>query len=613
MKLKKNLALIDSSISYEEIKTLVNDTSFITFDYASHLLLTKKNIKHEVSDSFLNSDELDFLQEKVYEFSNWHYSEKVASTLFHKNVNLGSLFYIELWMFLIPLTKKFFEIIKIVEKYNVEKIVTSYLICELGKCLQLEFTNLSSKTENIDYYYDSLKFETDIFSLKLSPETFSKLKNLSEKILNPFVNSSKNPSKKNILLVEFNTINSEKLLYEFSKNNIDITSYCRRRPAIWNSRSLSIIRKSNSIVPNFSDLIDDQILENTSKVCEKKIAQSKELFEDAEYFKDFFKIHNSSFWDFLKPYLIKLFEKRLNKSIFEIELAEKALKTNRPDYVLIQSESGNTEQIILSLSKKLNIPVILLQHGFLKSSKGGFKFNQFTKSIIDKSDYFIVWGHDIIDNLKNHGVNSKNIHALGSFMHDELFQIKNYNEQKKHLLLITEGPIWVDVRDYKIDELERYKKSLIHIFQTTKNLNKKLIVKLHPYETDHDEKNIAKKIDPKISVKKTQNLQSLIDSSELVISLGTSISTAVIDAIIMNKPVIRLQFGEWYGDFGDGSCLNVEKNNFQATVEKILSNRQFREDVIKHQKKFLKKYLINPGTSTKNIISYINSGPENFS
>ena len=70
MKLKKNLALIDSSISYEEIKTLVNDTSFITFDYASHLLLTKKNIKHEVSDSFLNSDELDFLQEKVYEFSN---------------------------------------------------------------------------------------------------------------------------------------------------------------------------------------------------------------------------------------------------------------------------------------------------------------------------------------------------------------------------------------------------------------------------------------------------------------------------------------------------------------------------------------------------------------
>lgn len=196
MKLKKNLALIDSSISYEEIKPLVNDTSFITFDYESHLLLTKNNIEHEVSDSFLNSDELDFLQEKVYEFSNWHSSEKAANTLLHKNVNLGSLFYVELWMFLIPLTKKFFEIIKIIEKYDVEKIVTSYLICELGKCLQLEFTNLSSKTENIDYYYDSLKFETDIFSLKLSPETFSKLKNLSEKILNPFVNSSKNPSKK---------------------------------------------------------------------------------------------------------------------------------------------------------------------------------------------------------------------------------------------------------------------------------------------------------------------------------------------------------------------------------------------------------------------------------
>ena len=81
----------------------------------------------------------------------------------------------------------------------------------------------------------------------------------------------------------------------------------------------------------------------------------------------------------------------------------------------------------------------------------------------------------------------------------------------------------------------------------------------------------------------------------------------------MNKPVIRLQFGEWYGDFGDGSCLNVEKNNFQETVDKILSNRQFREEIIDNQKNFLKKYLINPGTATKNIISYIKSGPENFS
>ena len=178
MKLKKNLALIDSSISYEEIKPLVNDTSFITFDYESHLLLTKNNIEHEVSDSFLNSDELDFLQEKVYEFSNWHSSEKVANTLLHKNVNLGSLFYVELWMFLIPLTKKFFEIIKIIEKYDVEKIVTSYLICELGKCLQLEFTNLSSKTENIDYYYDiSNQFESKEKVIQILDELQNIIKN----------------------------------------------------------------------------------------------------------------------------------------------------------------------------------------------------------------------------------------------------------------------------------------------------------------------------------------------------------------------------------------------------------------------------------------------------
>ena len=164
-----------------------------------------------------------------------------------------------------------------------------------------------------------------------------------------------------------------------------------------------------------------------------------------------------------------------------------------------------------------------------------------------------------------------------------------------------------DIRDYTIDELEKYKNSLIHIFKTTKNLNKKLIVKLHPYESDHNEQEIAKMIDQSISVVKKKNLTSLLQNSDVVISLGTSISTAVIDAIILNKPVIRLKFGEWYGDYGDGSCLNVEKEEFQDKLNQIITDDKFRKQLLLTQKEFLDNYIINQGNATRNIVTHISN------
>tara|TARA_Y100000310_G_C20703955_1_gene832909 strand:- start:15715 stop:17544 length:1830 start_codon:yes stop_codon:yes gene_type:complete len=600
-----NIILIDETISYNEIKNFVNDHTFITFDQKSHIMLNENNIEHQISDSFIDKDEFQLLQEKTYDFSNWYTSKVVNEKLKHKNVNLGSLFYIEFWMFLIPLTKKFFELVKISKKYKTQSFLASPLICELGKCLQLEFQNISRKNYNISYFYDYLQVDTNILSLKLSSENFSRLKHISEKLVNPLLKNSSKPTKNSVLLVEFHTINSESLIQELKNNDIITISYCRRRPAIWNLKSLQIVRNYDLIIPSYADLITDEVLETVSRIVHDKQVISETLFNEEKIFYKIFKINGFSLWKFIKPHLSELFKKRLEKSILEIELANKILRMIKPNSVVIQSESGTTEQIILSLSKSLKIPVILLQHGFLKNSIGGFKLNKFTKSILHDSDHFFVWGNYMINTAKKFNMNLNKISALGSFSHDNLFKIKNSNKEIKHLLLITEGPICVDVHDYSPKELDEYRNSLKHIFQTTKNLNKKLIVKLHPYEKDHDEKTIAKEIDSSIRVLKKSNLQSLIESSDVVISLGTSISTGVLDAIIMNKPVIRLSFGEWYDDFGDGSCLNTEKNDFQKILNQLITRDKFRQEVIDSQKKFLDEYLINQGSASKNIVSQI--------
>ena len=608
MKLKNNLVLIDSTISYNEIKHLKDNSDFITFDNDSHLMLQNHNLVHSVSDSFVNNAEFDLIQEKLYIFANWYDNEKIKNDLIYKSVNLGSLFYIEFWMFLIPIVKKFFEIIKLSKKIDKQNVYGSQIICQMAQCLQLNFFNINDNKKSVEYFYDNLEFNTNFFSLKLSSKNFHKLKNMSEKILQPLV-EQKNISKKNsVVLIEFNTLSIENLLQEFKTKDIATISYCRRRPAVWNLKSLEIVRKNNCIIPTHPNLINDKIVKNFPNIFREKLMSLSNLFENEVIFSKLFEINEISFWKFLKPHLHTLFKKRLENLLFEIDLGYEMLNQTKPDYVLIQSESGNTEQIILSISKTLNIPVILLQHGFLKSTEGGFKLNKFTKSIMNDSDQFIVWGNFTLENLQKFGMNKTKIFSLGSYTHDKLFSPQKISKNKSsHSLLLPEGPIMGDIRDYTIDELEKYKNSLIHIFKTTKNLDKKLIVKLHPYESDHNEQEIAKMIDQSISVVKKKNLTSLLQNSDVVISLGTSISTAVVDAIILNKPVIRLKFGEWYGDYGDGSCLNVEKEEFQDKLNQIITDDEFRKQLLIAQKEFLDNYITNQGNATRNIVSHISN------
>jgi len=608
MKLKNNLILIDSTISYDEIKHLKDNGDFITFDNDSHLMLENHNIAHSVSDSFINKTEFDLIQEKLYHLANWYDDEKIKNDLIYKSVNLGSLFYIELWMFLIPIVKKFFEIINLSKKIDEQNVYASQIICQMAQCLQLTFLHISDNKKDTEYFYDNLEFNTNFFSLKLSSKNFNKLKNISEKLFHLFVEQKNISKKSSIALIEFNTLSIENLLQEFKTKDIATISYCRRRPAIWNLKSLEIVRKTNCIVPTHPNLINDTIAKNFPNILQEKLMSISNLFENEAIFSKLFEINTISFWKFLKPYLHTLFKKRLENLLFEIDLGYEMLNQTKPDYVLIQSESGNTEQIILSISKTLNIPVILLQHGFLKSTEGGFKLNKFTKSIMNDSDQFIVWGDFTLKNLHKFGMDKTKIFSLGSFTHDKLFSLqKTFKNKSSHILLLPEGPIMGDVRDYTINELEKYKNSLIHIFNTTKNLNKKLIVKLHPYENDHNEQRIAKTIDQSISVVKKKNLTSLLQDSNVVISLGTSISTAIIDAIILNKPVIRLKFGEWYGDYGDGSCLNVEKEEFQDKLNQIISDDEFRKQLLKNQKEFLNDYITNQGNATRNIVSHISN------
>ena len=111
-----NLILfVDSSVDFDDIIKIKNDNSNIqifTFDYISHQLLIKNNVPHKISDTFLSESNLDLIQEKSYQFAEWYKIPEINNYQNFENIDLGSLFKIEFFVFLLPFLKKMYEIFK---------------------------------------------------------------------------------------------------------------------------------------------------------------------------------------------------------------------------------------------------------------------------------------------------------------------------------------------------------------------------------------------------------------------------------------------------------------------------------------------------------------------
>ena len=606
-----SILFVDSSISIDDIIKIKNDISNIqifSFDYISHKLLIKNNISHEISDKFLSENDLNTIQQKSYQFAEWYKMPKINNYQNFENIDLGSLFKIEFFVFLLPFIKKIFEIKHIINSYQ-DSIIYSpnslFSICyKFNKNIKL--INKNEKNQN-DFHYDAIKFENNFFNIAISQNTYKKLKNIIDNFFNLFFKyKNNNPD---ILLVEFNTILYKELFSTIKKFSLNSVFYGLRRPPIWNLSSFNIFRNSkckiasSSIKKNNSDINENVCLvnENFLKLIEKHEA-------DLE---TFFTLNNFSFWSLLKPFLIKLFKKYVFESIENIIISKKMLSEVQPKHIMLLSESGKTEQILLKLSKQFGIDSCILQHGLGHDNKKGHIYNKFTGMILNDADHYFIWGDSQYRYAKEYELPLKKIIKIGSIAHDQTFKISNLNNHKffnqDSILLATQGPLHMNVQDYTIQAKTEYENIIRTICKITKQNNKKLIIKLHPYEDDNGEIKIAKEIDPTIQVIKSGEILPLINSSNFMISLGTSLSNVILDAHILKTPVIRIPFAEWNGppdQLRESSCFNIPIEKFEITLQKLFTDKKFKNELIDQGQKFVNDCLDNQGISAENITKY---------
>ena len=609
----KEFILLESNFNLKKIikKISSSNIEIVTFDYKSHKILENEKISHRISENYLSENDIEDIKNESYSLTNWFQNEKISKLLTYENINIGSLFYVEFHYFLLSFLKKFLEIHRIITSNNNAKFYCVGSLADMTKQFSVEIEDIGDENNSSEFLYDDIKIPlTNSFNLNFSKKNFHRLKKISDNQLSKLLKSDdKSDDKSNkIVFVEFDPIKYEQMFLLSKEFPSEYFLFNRRRPSVWNLKSYSIIKNSKFTIPNFKKILDEALKKKVLQGKKIMIGNFNEVLESNEIFEDYFSIENKSFWKPLKGNFTKLCKKRILDAIEEIEISNEFLKKHDCASIVVWSENGFNEQIMISLAKKYKIPIILLQHGTYVDDLKAKDFNIFSGILPIKSDWFSVWGKEMLEYSKKCGISEKKIIVSGSPVHDKFLdnkQLKN-NEYENCILLAPTAPRKYYINGLIVEEIESYEKIIEKICQVVLKTKKQLIVKQHPQAHEHDISNLIKKIDPSIKILKQGDITKIIEKCDAVIQVG--LSTVILEAQALGKPAISIEVNyEWALPqfIQKDQCLRITINDLEMHLNKIINNNEYKNEIIQKGFSAINGNLANIGMASNLFLKFL--------
>ena len=611
----KTVILFDSSYDLKTLKKIMekDESIIVSLDYNSHKILSDRNIKHHISDDFLGVTDLLDIWKKSFSLSQWYDNLELSKILEYKGINIGKLFYPEFHYHLLPFLKKFVELIFLCDKFCGSKIIAPSSISDILSLLNpnVEYIKVEQKSEN--FLYDTVKFQiTNSLSVKIPKKSYHKLKNISEQALSKLLKNNKNyKNQKHTLLIEFDPIKYQRLFELSPKYDIQFVLFNRRRPYVWNKESYSIIKNSNCLIARYLDVKNKQIEKSIEIGKEQLKKKLDNLLEHEEILDRFFSNKKHSFWNGIKPIFVELCKKRFLEAIQEIELADQVIKNSGASSIIVLSDNGFNEQIMLHLAKKYQIDTLLLQHGMYWETIENKEGNIFIGGDFPiLSSKFLTWGTQTEKYSKKCGYAEKT-NIIGSPSHDTLFKDNSNNSlvNDGFILLATSSPQQNEIFDLTVDNLEAYEKIIKKVCKIAINLNKRLVIKPHPFQEERDVKKIVEGMDNHVILAKSGNIKDLIKSCDIF--LVNDFSTTMLDAMIIGKPVIAIKtknrhMKERPEIFTSGCCVECNINTLEKEIKEILTTNK-RAIMIEKGNQYVKKFMSNQGNSSEKLLEFLDS------
>lgn len=613
----EKIIIFDNVDDYSNLLNEINNnkTKIITTNYETYELLNKNNISFTHSDKFLTDSDRLFLQTTCYNISDWYENSEVKKYLIYENVNLGSLIKSELINILVNFLKIFYELYKISINHKNKQFLCSESVSKIMNIFTNNISIYSKSQNNINFSpLDSLKinytlkYKNYTYPIKIPKNIFLKLKFFSENISNLLI--SKNSYTKNqkpILFSEFDTLDYKKFL---KQNTLPFIIYNRRKPAVWNKKTLDYIKNSTGIIENEVSLSSQNFKSDLKTTTSKIELKLNELFLNDNIFREIFQIDDISFWNVIKSQFIEFFKKRVHENLFEIELSIKLFKKYNFGGLVINNEVGPNEQILCQLAKIKKIPIFLYQHGLIFDTKNGYEMNIHHGALPKLSDFSLVWGKTDRKYRENLGLETNKIVDVGSCKYDNFENTSTFFKKKDYVVLATSGPTKEKIFDLTVDTIKKNIDTIKNVCKITTALNLDLIIKIHPDPSEFDPTKIAHEINPNIKIIKDGNFLSIIKNSKFVIVID--FSTIILDCYLLNKPVISLPVKDnGYGlptALKNNSCICTEINNLKSIIENI-NEKSSLQKLIQNSNLSLDNYLSHKNNSSKKLIEFL----ENFS
>jgi len=612
MKNLDSIILFDSSCNINDLTSdKIKNSLIITFDYNSHKNLEKSGINHLISDSYLDQHFLSSVDKICYSLSRWYKEKSIEKIVEYDGLNLGEFFYYDVHSLLIPFLKRFFEISKIFEENNQSSFFTSNNLYDIissfsdnTKILQ----QVNTAKSEFDYSHMDIQFKLGPkhSHIRISKSKYLKLQNISEKFIN--LTAKKQSDKPVILVSNFSSQYQKEFFLAMPRSKNIFVKFDRASPSFWNRDTYSTVKKSKSIIENFSSLVDDNI-KKTITDSQNLINEKLDFLSNSTEFHEFFSLNKISFWNAFQKTFLKLLQTKFSEFITEIEIAKKLFSKYKFSCVLVQSDGGQ-DLVVIKLAQRQNIPIILLQHGLIPNNSAGafFERYKFFRTYSGYQSKYLVWGNPALKfNIEN-GTQRSKIEVLGVPFYDKIFnkKIPSYTELDNFILFATDFNAIQKVGRITIEMKKKYELLISSVYDAVMKHNKKLVIRPHP-QKDIGEKQVANELDPKIKVVIGGSILPLIKSSSLVVV--TDVSSVMVEAMALNKPVISLRVNPDFDDefLNPNTCLRTNIEDFENNLSKILENGQFRNLLLKKQKIFLDENIANQGSASIELIKFLDN------
>lgn len=617
---------VSGILKNKELLLKKNSIKIFSFNIDVHNYLTEQKIEHEVADNLLVLDErLDLFSDSLELLSR--YSEISLEETKFEGVDLLKIFDShEFHSYLMPILINLKIIKKIIDKEKPKKIVSSFFLFDIVKSIinntDIEIESFE-KSNNSQLLWEKITIKYNLgkipLSFNISRKNYFRIKNFLEASVGYIFRlwfTTKNYKKNSLIFLEFNPQLFSDLFQSLKEYNGNLLLINQRRSAIWSKRSLDIVRQSNCKIINFKNYFSTQEKDEIKSLTDKYFKQIKKLNENSDLFTKIFQIDGIYFWNAVEQTILQLQSERLHDYISLIFCAKKISHDVDVKCLVSLNETGETEKAFLEFNKSKS-PSILLEHGFIERIDKTKRYDILSDYVFFK-DKIAVWG----ENKKNWLINEYDIDpdrilVTGSPRHDQYFHSKKQKKvTKEKILLIAPNPI-NDINGLSSTEIKQKFNQIIKntLSITAKFENVKVVVKLHPIQLKHNEeiKTLINKFDKTIPVYLWTSVIDTINYADVVLVISPEINstpTMLLESMILRKPTMNIYFDKKippYEHVKNNAVLTIlDTDDLEKNLVKLLFDKSYQNILKNNADNFIKEFLSNPGTSSKNLATILN-------